>query len=127
MFPQLAAALATCKLYCGIAADDPTWDAALTAFLQSSKGTESFRPLAIAALQVWQFSAGIARGGLASADGATWLNPDQIKNAIQGYLVEQEALDCALTGIPPYWSISQLRARLCSCDGGVAVFGAAYA
>jgi hypothetical protein len=130
MFTDLQTALAVCKQYSGIDADDEEWDASLAVFLAASKATESYRPILVAAMQVLKFSSGITRAGLSSADGAKWLDPKQAQEAITGYLLEQEALDGGLSGIPPTWTISFLRPKLCGCDSAaihIPLFGALYA
>lgn len=130
MFLTIEASLAICKQYSGIDADDFTWDTSLTAFLEASRAIESYRPILIAAMQVLKFSSGITRGSLSSAEGVKWITPGEATEAIAGYLMEQEALDGSLTGIPASWSILVLRPKLCGCDPvAVAspIFSALYA
>lgn len=116
MFTTLAIALPVCKQYSGVDLTDTTWDISLTAFLESSKAVEGYRPIIVAAMQILKFSSGITRGSLSSADGVKWIDPTQIKDAIAGYLMEQEGLDSSLTGIPYQWSVYFLRPKLCGCD-----------
>lgn len=119
MITDLDQALAIAKSNLGLSGYNK--DVELTILLTASAGvklpspTLYYRPYIVAAylLPLWGV---VSRGGLVSADGATWLKPADFLPLITSLLTLQESADCGLT-INPCWSTEELRSRLlCGCD-----------
>lgn len=111
MFIVLASALATAKRWGNVT--DPDFDIDLSVLLEASRGTESYRPFAVAAYWV-ATAATTTRGLLWEASGeAKFLKPSELDALISRLLALQEGFDRALTNIPPGWDLAGLKATLC--------------
>ena len=95
---------------------DSSLDGVYAALLEKSKIPDTYRPWICAAFQLWSISSGADRAMLKTADGATWLTPDELMNTVRGLLTTQEAMDGDAVGIPAGWRVEEMLFRLCGCE-----------
>ncbi len=116
MITDLTQAISIMKKYTGIDETDSSWDDVYAALLEKSKIPDTYRPWICAAFQLWSMSSGADRAMLKTADGATWLTPDELMNTVRGLLTTQEAMDGDAVEIPAGWRIEEMLSRLCGCE-----------
>ncbi len=120
MFTDLSQALAIARNNLGIVGVATARDTELTALLIASAGkdnlnTLNYRPYLVAAyfLPLW---GAVDRSLLISADGVTWLKPNDLTPLITSLLTLQESADCGLS-IDVCWCVYNLRVKLtCGCE-----------
>ena len=56
---------------------------AYAALLEKLKIPDTYRPWICAEFQLWSMSGGADRAMLKTADGATWLTPDELTNTVR--------------------------------------------
>ena len=124
MITDLTQAISIMKKYTGVDETDSSWDDVYAALLEKSKIPNTYRPWICAAFQLWSMSSGADRAMLKTADGATWLTPDELMNTVRGLLTTQEAMDGDAVEIPASWRVEEMRyaegmtlrvSRLCGC------------
>lgn len=63
------------------------------------------------AFQIWSMSSEADRTILKTADGASWLTPDELMNTVRGLLITQEAMDGDAVGILTGWRFDEMQSR----------------
>lgn len=109
-------ALNIMKQYTGVAIDNKQWDDTFNILLEKAKTPAFYRPWICAAFHLWSMSSGADRAMLKTADGATWLTPEELTSTIRGLLTTQDAMDGSALDIPEGWGIGENRVKLCGCS-----------
>ncbi len=120
MFTDIAQALAIAKSKLSVT--DTSKDTELTAILNTAiakdvTGKPYYRPYVAAAYYLLGVQTEL-RQGLKTADGATWLTPEEMLPVIQTLLTLQEAADAGLM-VAPGWTAHALRMRLFNQPPGI--------